>query len=60
MGDGPDWKSATATLGTEYHISRITFKNHACCGHTFAAIDGALELQRALGVSAAANLLRAI
>jgi len=25
----------------------MTFKNHACCGHTFAAIDGALELQRA-------------
>jgi 2-methylcitrate dehydratase PrpD len=31
----------------------MTFKNHACCGHTFAAIDGALELQRALGVTAA-------
>ncbi|MNT04397.1 2-methylcitrate dehydratase [compost metagenome] len=24
----------------------MTFKNHACCGHTFAAIDGALVLQR--------------
>ena len=22
----------------------MTFKNHACCGHTFAAIDGALAL----------------
>ena len=28
----------------------MTFKNHACCGHTFAPIDGALELQRKLGV----------
>jgi 2-methylcitrate dehydratase PrpD len=24
----------------------MTFKNHACCGHTFAAIDGALELKK--------------
>jgi 2-methylcitrate dehydratase PrpD len=23
----------------------MTFKAHACCGHTFAAIDGALELR---------------
>jgi len=27
----------------------MTFKNHACCGHTFAAIDGALELKKKLG-----------
>ena len=26
----------------------MTFKNHACCGHTFAAIDGALALQRSM------------
>jgi 2-methylcitrate dehydratase PrpD len=53
MSDGPDWHAATATLGTDFQITRMTFKNHACCGHTFAAIDGALELQRALGVKAA-------
>jgi len=53
MSDGPDWNQATATLGTDFHITRMTFKNHACCGHTFAAIDGALELQRTLGVNAA-------
>src|SRR5476649_2694498 len=53
MSDGPDWDKATATLGTDFHITHMTFKNHACCGHTFAAIDGALELQRALGVKAA-------
>jgi 2-methylcitrate dehydratase PrpD len=53
MSDGPDWDKATATLGTDFHITRMTFKNHACCGHTFAAIDGALELQRTLGVKAA-------
>jgi len=53
MSDGPDWDKAMATLGADFHITRMTFKNHACCGHTFAAIDGALELQRALGVNAA-------
>ena len=53
MSDGPDWNKATATLGADFHITRMTFKNHACCGHTFAAIDGALELQRTLGVNAA-------
>ncbi|MET0964530.1 MAG: MmgE/PrpD family protein, partial [Noviherbaspirillum sp.] len=45
MSDGPDWERAVATLGREFHITRITFKNHACCGHTFAPIDGALALQ---------------
>ena len=53
MGDGPDWEAAAATLGREFHIDRMTFKNHACCGHTFAAIDGALEVQRQLGARAA-------
>jgi len=53
MSDGPDWNQAFATLGRDFHITRMTFKNHACCGHTFAAIDGALELQRALAVAAA-------
>jgi len=53
MSDSPDWDKATATLGADFHITRMTFKNHACCGHTFAAIDGALELQRTMGVRAA-------
>jgi len=52
MGDNPDWARALATLGRDFHITRMTFKNHACCGHTFAAIDGALALQRKLGVEA--------
>lgn len=46
MSDGPDWNAATSTLGRDFHIMSMTFKNHACCGHTFAPIDGALELQR--------------
>jgi len=27
----------------------MTFKNHGCCGHTFAPIDGALHLQKTHG-----------
>src|ERR1041385_4681101 len=45
MGDNPDWERALVGLGREFHITRMTFKNHACCGHTFAAIDG--EIGRA-------------
>lgn len=51
MGSGPDWSAATRTLGEVFHINSMTFKNHACCGHTFAPIDGALALQQQLGVS---------
>jgi 2-methylcitrate dehydratase PrpD len=48
MGDNPDWERALAGLGRDFHITRMTFKNHACCGHTFAAIDGALALKQRL------------
>jgi 2-methylcitrate dehydratase PrpD len=53
MGDAPDWSKALATLGRDFHIARMTVKNHACCGHTFAAIDGALALQAKMGAAAA-------
>jgi len=53
MSDDPDWTRSVATLGTDFHITRITFKNHACCGHTFAPIDGALALQARFGIQAA-------
>jgi 2-methylcitrate dehydratase PrpD len=49
---GPDWDQALATLGRDFHITRMTFKNHTCCGHTFAAIDGALALKAKMGVAA--------
>ncbi len=52
MGGNPDWGKAVATLGEDFHITRMTFKNHACCGPTFAAIDGALALQEKMGVGA--------
>lgn len=46
MSNGPDWSQIGATLGSDWHITRLTFKNHIGCGHTFAAIDGALALQQ--------------
>lgn len=49
MSTGPDWSDIGATLGRDFHITRLTFKNHIGCGHTFPAIDGALELQRQHG-----------
>ena len=52
MSDGPDWDRAFATLGREFHVTRMTFKNHTCCGHTFAAIDGALALKAKMGLGA--------
>ena len=51
-GEGPDWERALATLGEDFHICRMTVKNHACCGHAFAAIDGALALKAQMGVAA--------
>ena len=52
MGDDPDWGAAFSTLGRDWHITRMTFKNHACCGHTFAAIDGALALKERMKLAA--------
>ena len=51
MGEDPDWERGLATLGADFHITRMTFKNHGCCGHTFPAIDGALELQGKMKLS---------
>ena len=48
----PDWERVMTTLGRAYNITQMTFKNHGCCGHTFAAIDGALELQKRMGFKA--------
>jgi 2-methylcitrate dehydratase PrpD len=49
MSNGPDWSRIGATLGCDWHMTRLTFKNHIGCGHTFAAIDGALALQQQHG-----------
>jgi 2-methylcitrate dehydratase PrpD len=52
MSNGPDWNECFSTLGKTFNICRMTFKNHTCCGHTFAAIDGALALQTRMGIAA--------
>lgn len=53
MSDGARWDEALAGLGLDFNITRMTFKNHGCCGHTFPAIDGAAALQTAHGFTAA-------
>lgn len=53
MSDSPDWNGLASTLGKDFHICRLTFKNHIGCGHTFAAIDGALALKAKLGIETA-------
>jgi 2-methylcitrate dehydratase PrpD len=50
MGPDPDWDAVFADLGQVHNISRMTVKNHGCCGHTFAAIDGAKALQAQHGL----------
>ena len=49
MSVNPDWSKAIQDLGTDYHITRVTFKNHGCCGHAFPSIDGVLHLKHAHG-----------
>src|SRR5260221_296959 len=52
MSDGPDWEKCFSSLGKTFNICGMTFKNHTCCGHTFAAIDGALALQQRMNIAA--------
>lgn len=53
MSDNPDWDAALADLGSVWNITRMTFKNHAACGHTFAPIDATLELAQRARLDAA-------
>ncbi len=46
MSRDVDWSAAFAELGKDFTITRMTQKNHCCCGHTFAAIDAVLELRQ--------------
>ena len=46
-----DWAASRSGPDSSLVIERITVKPYPCCGHTFAAIDAALEL-RAQGVAA--------
>ena len=53
MSEECDWSGATDGLGERYNIGHLTIKNHGCCGHTFAAIDGILALCEGNDVSSA-------
>ena len=53
MSVDPDWSKATDGLGSRYNITAMTFKNHGCCGHSFAPIDAALVLKKEHGFTAA-------
>jgi 2-methylcitrate dehydratase PrpD len=47
----PDWESAADDLEKSFTIERMTFKNHAACGHTHPAIDGVLAIKNQHGLS---------
>ncbi len=51
MSRDVDWDAALGDPDS-FNISRITIKNHGCCGHIFAALDGLLFLQEKYGFSA--------
>lgn len=52
MSGEVDWDGATATLGEEWTILRMTVKAHACCGHNFAALDGIRAIMAREGLAA--------
>ena len=43
--DTGKWEKALAGLGERFAITAMTFKNHGCCGHIFAALDAVRDLQ---------------
>ena len=44
MSRDVDWSGMLADLGENYTIEGMTQKAHACCGHTFAAIDATQKI----------------
>ncbi|WP_425919184.1 MmgE/PrpD family protein [Acinetobacter sp. TSRC1-2] len=48
LSKGANWETAVAGLGQDYNICKMTQKNHGCCGHTFAAIDSAIEIRQTI------------
>lgn len=51
--DRGKWEAALAGLDRRFAIAEITFKNHGCCGHAFAALDALQALQAEHGFTAA-------
>jgi len=50
--DAGKWEASLARIGQPFAIADMTFKNHGCCGHIFAALDAVRELQREHGFAA--------
>ena len=50
--DTGKWEAAFADLGRRICITEMTFKNHGCCGHIFAALDAVDDLRREHGFGA--------
>ncbi len=50
--DTGKWEAAFADLGQRICITEMTFKNHGCCGHIFAALDAVDDLRREHGFAA--------
>ncbi|WP_043358508.1 MmgE/PrpD family protein [Belnapia sp. F-4-1] len=51
--DTGKWEAALADLGQRICITEMTFKNHGCCGHIFAALDAVDDLRREHGFNSA-------
>jgi 2-methylcitrate dehydratase PrpD len=51
--DTGKWDKALADLDSRVCITEMTFKNHGCCGHIFAALDAVRDLQQEHGFTAA-------
>ena len=51
--DTGKWDKALAGLDERFAITAMTFKNHGCCGHIFAALDGVRALQAEHGFAPA-------
>lgn len=45
MAEGVDWARAREEWPDSFLVEQTTVKPYPCCGHTFAAIDGILELR---------------
>jgi 2-methylcitrate dehydratase PrpD len=56
MSDRVDWDAMLRNLHEPWTVGESTHKIHACCGHNFAAIDGALVLRDAIGGTGIASI----
>ncbi|GGJ34645.1 MmgE/PrpD family protein [Neoroseomonas lacus] len=47
--DTGKWDKSLAKIGQPFAITDMTFKNHGCCGHIFAALDAVRDLHLEVG-----------